>query len=245
MSIIHGANGILYFLWEFKPVQTAAGILNHPEIMAGVTTLNKQITSLAPVINSLNVTGKATVVSSMGTTVPIDIMVKEYSGNTYIFAAGMRNGATTGMFHINGLSGKSIVNVLGESRTIESDNGSFTDNFAAYDVHIYAVYSSGINGDFNPLSNIRIYPNPCKLNNGSKKVKFDTILSQDVIIKMFTPEGKLIRTVREADFGNVGTAEWDLKNDTGGDIATGVYYFSAEDTAGHKKTGKIAISKLR
>ena len=244
ISIIHGAAAILYFLHEFVPAMDTAGIFNHQEIVDAVKEINTQITSLAPVINSTSVTGKATVVSSMGSACPIDIIVKEYNNTVYVFAASMRNSATTGVFHINGLSGKSIVNVLGESRTIEADNGTFTDNFAIWDVHLYAAFSSGSGGaDFNPFSDIRVYPNPCKINGGTKKARFDLIMAQDVTIKLFNTEGKLVRTVKEEDYGNVGNVEWDLKNDSGAYISAGLYYYLAEDTSGHKKTGKIAVGK--
>ena len=52
MSLIHGSRGLIYFVHEFKPKFVEAGLLSDPEMLAAVTATNRQITSLAPVLNS-------------------------------------------------------------------------------------------------------------------------------------------------------------------------------------------------
>jgi len=56
----------------------------------------------------------------------------------YVFAVAMRDGETTGSFHVPGV-GKAVAEVLDEDRTIRVTEGKFTDAFKGYDVHLYKV----------------------------------------------------------------------------------------------------------
>ncbi|MGH7969149.1 MAG: hypothetical protein ACREIC_10530, partial [Limisphaerales bacterium] len=51
MSLIQGSRGLIYFVHQFKPNFREAALLDDPEMLAGVTALNRQITRLAPVLN--------------------------------------------------------------------------------------------------------------------------------------------------------------------------------------------------
>ncbi|NIA21087.1 MAG: hypothetical protein GWP05_03740 [Anaerolineaceae bacterium] len=137
MSLVHGSMGILYFVHEFNPF-IEAGLLADPVMTAAVTEINNQITSLAPVLNGPTVPGGAAVQSS-DPGVPVDIMVKQYGGATYLFAVGMRDGSTTATFQVAGLAGSAQAEVLGESRTISFSGGSFQDSFSPYAVHLYRI----------------------------------------------------------------------------------------------------------
>ena len=139
MSLIHGSQGLIYFVHEFKPKFIEAGLLAHPEIAKRIGEINAQIHELAPVLNSPTIDKGATVESS-NSTVPIDITVKSHGGATYLFAVGMRKGATTATFQFSGLWGKLTAEVIGEGRTINISGGSkFTDEFKGYDVHLYKI----------------------------------------------------------------------------------------------------------
>ncbi len=134
MALIHGARGIGYFCHSFGHYE--AGLLfADASILSSVKTLNKQITALAPVLNSASTKGYATVSSSNGA-VPIDIMTKKYGGKNYLFAVTMRPGETVATFHVT--SGKTV-EVIGENREIPVVKGTFTDSFASYGVHLYKV----------------------------------------------------------------------------------------------------------
>src|SRR5687767_324085 len=52
MSLIHGSSGIIYFVHQFKPTEREAALLDDPEMLAAVTAINRQIRTLAPVLNS-------------------------------------------------------------------------------------------------------------------------------------------------------------------------------------------------
>ena len=138
LSLIHGANGITYFLDTWNPSFREDGIFAAPAMVSAVTALNQQIKTLAPVLNSADIPNLVAV-SSSNPDAPIDLMVKARGQTLYVFAAISRPGTATGGFLINGMSGDGVVTVLGESRTFAVTNGSFGDAFAANDVHIYQI----------------------------------------------------------------------------------------------------------
>ena len=80
----------------------------------------------------------ATVASSTADT-PIDIMVKRHEGVIYVFAVAMREEPTEGSFTVTGLPAEASVQVLGEDRTIRAEDGSFSDDFEGYAVHLYKI----------------------------------------------------------------------------------------------------------
>ena len=130
--------GLIYFVHEWKPRFNEHALLDDPEMLAAVTKINNQIHELAPVLNSPTVEDAATVESS-SEEVPIALMVKKQGGATYVFAVGMRNAPTKGVFEVNGLPKTSTAEVMGEGRTISVEEGRFEDSFESYDVHLYRI----------------------------------------------------------------------------------------------------------
>jgi hypothetical protein len=115
-----------------------AAVLKDKAMLAAITDINKQIASLAPVLNSPTVADGATVKSS-NTAVPVDLMVKNHGGATYIFAVAMRSGSTTATFTVP--SGDQV-EVLGENRMLTVSGGKFSDQFESYAVHLYKLSAS-------------------------------------------------------------------------------------------------------
>jgi len=152
MSLIHGSQGIIYFMHVLSPTFREDGIFNYPASVAAVKSIDAQITSLAPALNSATITNDASV-SSSASGVPIDMMEKNYGGSTYIFSVARANGSTVGSFTVPGGANASVT-VLGESRQIAMSNGQFQDNFAAYGVHLYQL-SSGTSATPAPPTNLR------------------------------------------------------------------------------------------
>ncbi len=134
MSLIHGSMGIAYFVHEWEPSFRADGIFRYPEIVDGVGEINGEIRSLAPVLNTPTLEGTATVSSA----VPVAFMVKQYDGDTFLFAVSMRPEATTAEFSIPDL-GNASANVIGEDRSIAVGQGLFQDDFSSYQVHLYRL----------------------------------------------------------------------------------------------------------
>jgi hypothetical protein len=143
LSLIHSANGVIYFVDTWNPAFREDGIFADQTMVDGVTALNKQITALAPVLNSASLTNVVSVASS-STAAPIDVMTKAQGTSLYVLAAISRTGTAMGSFTIAGLSGSGSATVVGENRTVSITAGAFTDAFAANDVHIYQVDLSAI-----------------------------------------------------------------------------------------------------
>jgi hypothetical protein len=138
MSLVRGSRGLIYFGHQFQPKFIEAGLLEDKEMAAAVGALNKQVRELAPVLNSPTVTDAVTVKSSAAA-VPVEALVKRRDGATYVFAVGMRDGKTTSTFTVAGLTGGAKAEVLGEERTVEVRDGLFSDEFGAWDVHLYRI----------------------------------------------------------------------------------------------------------
>jgi len=143
LALIHGANGITYFIDSWNPSFREDAIFENPTMVAAVTAVNAQITSLAPELNSANIVDLVSVASS-NASAPLDSMVKANGTTLYVFAAISRAGTATGSFTIQGMKGNGSVDVVGEGRSIRVVAGKFSDTFAANDVHIYSVDLSKI-----------------------------------------------------------------------------------------------------
>ncbi|HVV70219.1 MAG TPA: hypothetical protein VHI52_01765, partial [Verrucomicrobiae bacterium] len=143
MSLIHGAQGIVYFVHQFAPTFREDGIFNYPSLVTAVSNVNAQVLSLAPVLNTADVTN-AVFASSSVKGVPVDVLAKRYGGATYVFAGCMRSNSTTATFKFTGIpTGMAVV--LGEGRTIPVNNGQFQDAFGGYGVHLYQIASTATN----------------------------------------------------------------------------------------------------
>lgn len=138
MALIHGSRGLIYFVHQFKPAFREAALLDDPQMLEGVTALNRQILRLAPVLNSPTLTNAVTV-SSANPEVPVATMVKRHGSATYLFAVAMRPGPTTATFSLRGLAGRRPVEVLDENRSLTAQDGVFTDSFEAWAVHLYRI----------------------------------------------------------------------------------------------------------
>jgi hypothetical protein len=136
-TLIKGARGIIYFQHKFSaPCDThhalrEVGTTCYAAKIAAVTSVNAQIKSLAPVLNSPFVNGGRTV------TGPVEHMLKWDGANLYVFAVGRSSGS---MGFSMPCVGNATATVVSESRTIPVVNGAFTDTFADGNaVHIYRI----------------------------------------------------------------------------------------------------------
>jgi len=138
MSLIHGSRGLIYFVHQFKPKSDNAALLHDPEMLAAVTRINRQITGLAPVLNRPALRD-AVAVQTKNPEVPVSAMVKQSGEATYLFAVGMRNGATDATFTLTNTAVGDLVEVLDENRTLSVTNHSFRDHFEPWAVHLYKL----------------------------------------------------------------------------------------------------------
>jgi len=138
LGLIHGANGILYFIDSWNPSFREDAIFETPAMVTAVTALDQEIAMLAPVLNSATIPNLVSV-SSSNAAAPIDTMVKASGTKLYVMSAISRTGTTMGSFTIAGMTGSAAATVLGENRTVNITKGAFTDAFAQNDVHVYVI----------------------------------------------------------------------------------------------------------
>ena len=138
MALIHGADGLIYFVHQFEPKFIEAALLVDSEMLTAVTELNRQIIELAPVLNSPTISNAVTVTAANPDT-PVATIVKALEGQTYLFAVAMRGQASSARFSLKKLSDGFNVEVLGEKRSIAVTNGVFSDRFAPWEVHLYRL----------------------------------------------------------------------------------------------------------
>jgi hypothetical protein len=138
LALIHEASGVIYFIDTWNPAFREDGIFADAAMTSAVTALNQQIVALAPELNSASLPGLVTVTSSSASA-PIDTMVKANGTSLYVFSAISRAGTATGSFTVSGVTGGGTATVVGENRTVTITGGSFSDAFAASDVHIYRI----------------------------------------------------------------------------------------------------------
>jgi hypothetical protein len=135
-SLIHGARGIVYFNHSFGGSCQSQHILRDPcygAIRARITSVNAQITRLAPVLNAPRVDGLTTVSGA------VDTLTKWSNGSLYVFAGNQTAASTTARFSMPCV-GNATVTVLDEDRTIPMSNGAFTDSFANdTSYHLYRI----------------------------------------------------------------------------------------------------------
>jgi hypothetical protein len=135
-SLIAGARGIIYFNHSFSGPCVTNNALRDPcyaAMRAMVKSVNKQIKSLAPVLNAPFVT------SRWRHSPATKAIVKWHGGHFYVFAGSAKNVASTGSFSIPCV-GNATARVVGEKRKIPVRRGSFRDSFADGNaVHIYRI----------------------------------------------------------------------------------------------------------
>ena len=87
------------------------------------------------------------------------------------------------------------------------------------------------------LSTVRAYPNPWRSDRHSGiPMTFDRLpLNTDV--RIFTISGREVRKLST----NTGSVGWDLNNDSGQHIASGVYLYLATNSLGQQTSGKLAV----
>lgn len=240
MSIIHGSKGILYFVHVFQPAFNEDGLLDDPEMLETVTAVNNSIQELAPVINSPDVTTGFTAASS-NSEVPVEVMVKRHDDATYLFAAAMRDGATAGSFTIDWLTGDTSAEVIGEDRSVSVQDGTFTDDFDPYDVHLYRIAETSTTvGETDPKAFhlLGCSPNPF---NPSTAISWTMTSESHVTINVYDITGRVIAELMNERSGTgLHSVNWDGRDASGRPAASGVYMYRI-DAGSTAAFGKMTL----
>ncbi|HEX7069386.1 MAG TPA: hypothetical protein VF190_01210 [Rhodothermales bacterium] len=97
------------------------------------------------------------------------------------------------------------------------------------------------------LENVAVVPNPYvvsstweRLGLHSHRVQFVN-LPTSCTIRVFTVRGELVREINHDGIDGNGSAWWDLKTESGRDIAYGVYVYHIAAPGVGETTGRLAI----
>ena len=90
------------------------------------------------------------------------------------------------------------------------------------------------------LDTITVAPNPCRISSGGK-LRF-IHLTASAEIRIYTTSGALVRTLYHTD--GTGTLEWDLRNDEGNTLASGIYVYYVESHRTDEASKFIASGKF-
>jgi hypothetical protein len=117
-------------------------------------------------------------------------------------------------------------------------NGSETCSSCPSDCGVCPAPPTGGTGTtVNNLSTVQVYPNPWRSDKHAGKSVTFANLPTNTSVKIFTVSGHLAR-----DLGTVnGSVIWNLTNDSGDKVASGVYIYLITDSQGDKVKGKVAV----
>jgi subtilisin family serine protease len=86
------------------------------------------------------------------------------------------------------------------------------------------------------IINVRVHPNPFRASRGDPNVLFDQMAAASTV-KIFTVSGQWVKTLRAPG----GSIVWDLTNDSGDPVASGLYLYLVTDDQGNKTRGKLTL----
>ena len=139
MPLVYGAKGLAFYTGsgQLDYYKKPSGILNNPEQgdWEYVKQLIREMRDLNPVLTAPVVTGRIT---KSPDDEPVDFIVKEADGKLTLIAVNRAKRTIKMRFCGVGIAGTRVT-VHGENRTVPVTRSSFTDTFAPYAVHIYAL----------------------------------------------------------------------------------------------------------
>jgi hypothetical protein len=145
MAIAHGARGITYFAHQFKPRFIEAGLLADAEMAEAVKGINAEVQTLAPAILSatpadLHAT-EVTATTADGAAAPAEaiatLSARGKDGVTWVVAVSQTPQPLSVHFRLAGAGGEATV--LNEQRVVPVADNAWSDGFAGYAVHVYAI----------------------------------------------------------------------------------------------------------
>ncbi|MZR29688.1 hypothetical protein [Sneathiella litorea] len=139
LSIIHGAQGIIYFVHQFTPNFVEASLLENDILREDITAINKRLQSLARVLKSETLVDAVSIQPGRSSNQSVSALVKQDNCHLYIFAGSISKFSNEARFEIKDSQGLRDVEVMDEARHIPLDGGSFQDNFGPYATHLYKV----------------------------------------------------------------------------------------------------------
>ncbi len=123
-------------------------------------------------------------------------------------------------------------------------SSSYSYYYESYDIYgikalgtDYIIYGPIVES-YN-FDNFKVYPNPCKEENG--KITFENIPLGEIEMEIYNISGEMVYNI-EKDITN-GKYEWNRVNNKGLSLSLGIYIFVIKNKNDQRKMGKIAIIK--
>lgn len=102
------------------------------------------------------------------------------------------------------------------------------------------------------LEEVAVVPNPYKIRaewepgDGTRQLRFIRV-PRDATIRIFTSSGDLVSVLKASDYtspgGETGDVPWNLRNDEGRGVVSGIYIYQIETSAGRTRKGHFVIIK--
>jgi len=132
-SVIHGARGIIYFPESFSPSFKFDN--TPPEISAEMTKVDAKLQSIAGALNSdIDPPSRGLQVDG-----PLEGTWRVYNGKTYYVVLNFSDHTVTKNVTLQGIGAASSADVNGEGRSVSLSNGTLSDTFAPFEIHVYQV----------------------------------------------------------------------------------------------------------
>ena len=113
--------------------------------------------------------------------------------------------------------------------TVQAQSGGLSSKTASATVALVSI----------DLSAVKVYPNPWRMDKHvGKPITFNN-LSANSTVKIFTVSGHEVKSLSSSS----ALMTWDLTNNSGDHVASGIYMYLITDTQGNKTRGKLAIIK--
>lgn len=129
-AIIHGARGIFYFPEAFNPFEFNAA---EPDVLAEMAVQHDLLADLGPLLQG----EIAPAAVSVTTDAPLEATWRLTDDDAWVFVLNTSNAPVTGHVALGGVTGEA--SVFAESRSVLLVDGSLSDEFAAYAVHVYRL----------------------------------------------------------------------------------------------------------
>ena len=142
MSLIRGSRGLIYFVHQFEPTFKEASLLDDPELLAAVTSINRQIIELAPVLNSRDITD-AIVFATPSQETPIQVLVKRHAGSLYLLASNESPNTATAILEVTvPLAASAKLKPLAKESPIEIRDSKILLELPGYGIGLYRLDES-------------------------------------------------------------------------------------------------------
>lgn len=139
LSIIHGAEGIIYFVHEFAPTFVEASLLDNVALREAITAINQRLHSLAAVLKSENLQDAVSIKPVSSAYNNVSALVKQDDCHLYIFAGSLSKFPAEVAFSLPAGLNTDRIEVLDEARDLSPGGRSFQESFGPYATHLYKI----------------------------------------------------------------------------------------------------------